>query len=73
MRWYSNIGRRVWIFEIWQWLFYDRRTRHGPTVGEFLKGGWKHPLTPRQHIEPPLVPARDEPQVRQPAPSILQA
>src|SRR3954465_1776402 len=41
MRWYSNIGRRVWVFEIWQWLFFDRRTRHGPTVGEFLKGGWK--------------------------------
>jgi anaerobic magnesium-protoporphyrin IX monomethyl ester cyclase len=37
MRWYSNIGRRVWIFEIWQWLFHDRRTRHGPTLAEFLK------------------------------------
>jgi anaerobic magnesium-protoporphyrin IX monomethyl ester cyclase len=38
MRWYSNIGRRVWIHEIWQWLFFDRRVRRGPTVGEFLKG-----------------------------------
>jgi anaerobic magnesium-protoporphyrin IX monomethyl ester cyclase len=40
MRWYSNIGRRVWCYEIWQWLFFDRRTRLGPTVAEFLKGGW---------------------------------
>jgi anaerobic magnesium-protoporphyrin IX monomethyl ester cyclase len=22
MRWYSNIGRRVWCYEIWQWLFF---------------------------------------------------
>ncbi len=40
MRWYSNIGRRVWVFEIWQWLFHDRRTCEGPTLTEFLKGGW---------------------------------
>jgi anaerobic magnesium-protoporphyrin IX monomethyl ester cyclase len=48
MRWYSRIGKRVWIFEIWQWLFHDRRTRCGPTVGEFLKGGWK---TRMRHIQ----------------------
>jgi anaerobic magnesium-protoporphyrin IX monomethyl ester cyclase len=41
MRWYSNIGRRVWCYEVWQWLFFDRRVSHGPTVGEFLKGGWR--------------------------------
>jgi anaerobic magnesium-protoporphyrin IX monomethyl ester cyclase len=41
MRWYLNIGRRVWIYEIWQWLFWDRRTRFGPTLAEFLKGGRK--------------------------------
>lgn len=40
MRWYSGIGRRVWPYEIAQWLFFDRRTRHGPTLAEFLKGGW---------------------------------
>src|SRR5205814_1916736 len=40
MRWYSNIGRRVWVHEVWQWLFFDRRTRHGPMLVEFLKGGW---------------------------------
>jgi len=41
MRWYSNIGRRVWPYEIWQWLFHDRRTRLGPTLGEFLEGAWR--------------------------------
>jgi len=40
MRWYSNIGRRVWPYEIWHWLFRDRRTRFGPALGEFLGGGW---------------------------------
>ncbi len=39
MRWYSSIGRRVWPYEIWQWLFYDHRTRYGPTLAEFLKAG----------------------------------
>ena len=45
MRWYSNIGRRVWCYEIWQWLFFDRRIRRGPTVSEFLRGQWKLDLT----------------------------
>lgn len=50
MRWYSNIGRRVWIFEIWQWLFHDRRTANGPTLAEFLKGQWQiEPITSPQH------------------------
>jgi anaerobic magnesium-protoporphyrin IX monomethyl ester cyclase len=41
MRWYSNIGRRVWTFEVWQWLFRDRRTHSGPTLAGFLRGGWQ--------------------------------
>ncbi len=40
MQWYSNIGRRVWPYEIWQWLFSDRRTRFGLRLSEFLDGGW---------------------------------
>ena len=43
MRWYSNIGRRVWVFEIWQWLFSDARTRLGPALTEFLQGKWNRP------------------------------
>jgi len=49
MRWYSNIGRRVWIFEIWQWLFFDRRTEKGPRLAEFLKGGWNR-VTSRHSV-----------------------
>jgi hypothetical protein len=36
MRWYSNIGRRVWTYELRQWLIFDHRTRRGPTLAEFL-------------------------------------
>ncbi|MCX6927884.1 MAG: magnesium-protoporphyrin IX monomethyl ester anaerobic oxidative cyclase [Verrucomicrobia bacterium] len=36
MRWYYRIGRRVWPYELRQWLFHDRRTRRGPTLAEFL-------------------------------------
>jgi anaerobic magnesium-protoporphyrin IX monomethyl ester cyclase len=41
MCWYSNIGRRVWVYEIWQWLFHDRRTNRGPKLIEFLKRPWQ--------------------------------
>jgi anaerobic magnesium-protoporphyrin IX monomethyl ester cyclase len=51
MRWYSNIGRRVWTHEIWQWLFFDRRTRNGPTVAEFLKGHWDLASSGHAHYE----------------------
>jgi anaerobic magnesium-protoporphyrin IX monomethyl ester cyclase len=44
MRWYSSIGRRVWTHEVLQWLFADRRTDTGPTVEEFLNGGWKQTI-----------------------------
>ena len=35
-RWYYRIGRRVWPYEILHFLFHDRRTAKGPTLGEFL-------------------------------------
>ena len=34
MRWYSRIGRRVWLHEIWSFLFRDRRVSEGPTLAE---------------------------------------
>jgi anaerobic magnesium-protoporphyrin IX monomethyl ester cyclase len=34
MRWYTRIGRRVWLHEVWR-FFRDRRTVGGPTVAEF--------------------------------------
>ena len=39
MRWYYSVGRRVWPYELWHWLFHDHRTRQGPTLAEFLNGG----------------------------------
>jgi anaerobic magnesium-protoporphyrin IX monomethyl ester cyclase len=35
MRWYSNIGRRVWPYEIWNFFFRDRYRKDGPTLEEF--------------------------------------
>jgi anaerobic magnesium-protoporphyrin IX monomethyl ester cyclase len=36
MRWYYRIGRRVWPYEIWHFLFRDRRTDRGPSLAQFL-------------------------------------
>jgi anaerobic magnesium-protoporphyrin IX monomethyl ester cyclase len=36
MRWYYQIGRKVWPYEIWHFLFLDRRTKTGPTLTRFL-------------------------------------
>jgi len=48
MRWYHRIGRRVWPYEIRNFLLQDRCGRDGPTLAEF----WGEPqepelLTPR--------------------------
>ncbi len=34
MRWYTQIGRRVWFHEVWRFLR-DRRTKTGPKVAAF--------------------------------------
>ena len=35
MRWYYRIGRRVWPYELWNFVFRDRRLTDGPTLREF--------------------------------------
>ncbi len=35
MRWYYRIGRRVWPYEIGNFLFRERRQEDGPTLAEF--------------------------------------
>ncbi len=35
MRWYTEMGRRVWLYEIRNFFLRDRRLRKGPTVQEF--------------------------------------
>lgn len=56
MRWYYQIGRRVWFYELGQWLFHDHRTAHGPTLAEFLNLPRATPANPKQESpvkEPP--------------------
>jgi anaerobic magnesium-protoporphyrin IX monomethyl ester cyclase len=36
MRWYTEMGRRVWLSELKNFFFRDQRTETGPTVREFL-------------------------------------
>ncbi|QIL71855.1 magnesium-protoporphyrin IX monomethyl ester anaerobic oxidative cyclase [Diaphorobacter sp. HDW4B] len=35
MRWYTRIGRRVWMHEVLEFLFLTRREKHGPTLEVF--------------------------------------
>ncbi|RUU05119.1 magnesium-protoporphyrin IX monomethyl ester anaerobic oxidative cyclase [Mesorhizobium sp. USDA-HM6] len=35
MRWYTKMGRRVWLREVWGFLVRDRRVTDGPTLAEF--------------------------------------
>jgi anaerobic magnesium-protoporphyrin IX monomethyl ester cyclase len=35
MRWYYQIGRKVWLFEIWSFLFREQHRKDGPTLAEF--------------------------------------
>jgi anaerobic magnesium-protoporphyrin IX monomethyl ester cyclase len=35
MRWYYQIGRKVWPYELWNFIFHDRRMKNGPSLAEF--------------------------------------
>src|ERR1035437_1882802 len=56
MRWYYSIGRHVWPYELWHWLFLDHRPRQHPVLAEFLNAGraageHKSPALPHQPEE----------------------
>ena len=36
MRWYTQMGRRVWFREVWDFLFRDRRMKDGPDARRIL-------------------------------------
>ncbi len=40
MRWYYGIGRQVWPYELWHWLFLDHRVRNGQTLAQFWRAGF---------------------------------
>lgn len=53
MRWYSRIGRRVWLHEIRCFMFRDRRTLDGPALEKF----WPLAEAPAEEamaVRPPL-------------------
>ncbi len=65
MRWYSNIGRRVWLYEVWQWLFHDRRTATGPALADYLarptRRAWQRGRETSVRGEEVPVPIRTHP------------
>ena len=36
MRWYTRIGRRVWVHEVLEFVFKSRPRHIGPTLREFM-------------------------------------
>ncbi|MDR3573397.1 MAG: magnesium-protoporphyrin IX monomethyl ester anaerobic oxidative cyclase [Anaerolineaceae bacterium] len=48
IRWYYKIGRRVWPFEIGQFLFHERHEKAGPRLSEYWN---REKGNTRQHFE----------------------
>ncbi|MEN6625052.1 MAG: magnesium-protoporphyrin IX monomethyl ester anaerobic oxidative cyclase [Candidatus Sumerlaeia bacterium] len=42
MRWYTRIGRRVWLHEVFEFIFRTRLLRNGPTLEKFLGPSLAH-------------------------------
>jgi anaerobic magnesium-protoporphyrin IX monomethyl ester cyclase len=60
MRWYYRIGRQVWPYELWHFIFRDRRIAYGPTLQRFLglpQDGEEEALDPRTRAAPQPDPA----------------
>jgi anaerobic magnesium-protoporphyrin IX monomethyl ester cyclase len=57
MRWYTEMGRRVWLYEIRNFFLRDRRTRRGPTVQEF----WGNPQDGEERSMTAGAPGRRPP------------
>ena len=65
MRWYTRMGRRVWLHEIWSFLFRERRVKNGPTLAEF----WGAPQDAEEEL---MRAATKERAVSAPAPIAAQ-
>lgn len=73
MRWYYRIGRRVWFYEIWHFLFREKRQKYGLTLKEF----WDTPqineaeatagMTTRNGIHAPTGAIGPSPEVNKPS------
>ena len=56
MRWYYQIGRRVWPFEIWNFLFRDQRQEDGPTLAEYWGASQGEKEAMASHAKPRSSP-----------------
>ena len=63
MRWYTQMGRRVWPHEIRGFLFRDRRLKRGPTLAEF----WGAPQEAEEEAMSSVRPERRVSSARPPA------
>jgi len=52
MHWYYQIGQRVWPFEIWNFLFRDRRLKTSSTLAEFWGASRGNQGVMESHTEP---------------------
>ena len=70
MRWYTRMGRRVFLHEVLNFLLRERRTQSGPTLAEFW--GSAEPLVEYAHdtgapADRPLSQTPSEGRVREPS------
>ena len=65
-RWYYRMGRKVWPYEIWNYLFHDHRLADGPTLAEFQSSPARSGHRGRQLIVSPVAPNMDDEGPRQP-------
>jgi len=49
-RWYYRVGRVVWPYELWQFLFRERRLKNGPTLEVF----WGAPQDAEEYALQPM-------------------
>jgi len=66
MRWYTEMGRRVWLHEVKTFFLRDERQADGPTVGEL----WG---APQDHEEKSMAPVRIRRKHEQAVPGVLAA
>jgi anaerobic magnesium-protoporphyrin IX monomethyl ester cyclase len=48
IRWYYQVGRRVWFYEIWNFFLKDRPQKEGPTLEEFWGAAWEGDGDPKE-------------------------
>lgn len=68
MAWYSQMGRRVWPYEIWHWMR-DWLAQNGPTVRQF----WGEPQHGEENAMATVAQARSDEHRDRPWPNVTAA